>query len=249
MDRSNRMLYGLYQVWKYVVVGPCVVLSTVAFGVVAVLLAMVGQVRLASRLCGGGWARVNAAITPMLVSVKGRDNMVSGQSYVIVSNHQSQYDIFVLYGWLGVDFKWVMKKELRTVPVIGYACDRLGHIFIDRTDRAAALRTLTEARERIVNGTSVLFFPEGTRSRDGRLGQFKKGAFRMALDLELPILPVTIAGTKTILPPRTSKLFPGRARMTIHPPITTTGRSIEDLKELMDETRDTVASALAPDEV
>ncbi len=147
-----------------------------------------------------------AWVTPMRVSVEGRENLDPKQSYVLVSNHQSQYDIFLLYGWLGVDFKWVMKKELRKVLGIGVACDRLGHIFIDRSNHAAALATLETAKERIVDGTSVIFFPEGTRSRDGQLKKFKKGAFRMAVDLGLPILPLTVTGTRDVLPAGTSDL-------------------------------------------
>ena len=88
------------------------------------------------------------------------------QSYVIVSNHQSQYDILLMYGWLGTDFRWVMKKELRRVPVLGLACEKLGHIYVDRSDSAAAVASLNAARKKLVNGTSVVFFPEGTRSRD-----------------------------------------------------------------------------------
>jgi 1-acyl-sn-glycerol-3-phosphate acyltransferase len=185
-----------------------------------------------------------AWITPMKVAVEGRDNVDGGQSYVIVSNHQSQYDVFVLYGWLEVDFKWVMKKELRAVPGIGVACDRLGHIYIDRSSHAAAMEALERAKRRIVDGTSVLFFPEGTRSRDGRLKRFKKGAFRMALDLGLPVLPVTVAGTRDVLPPNSIDLRPGSARLVIHPPVSAEALASEDLAEVMDRVRGTIASAL-----
>ncbi len=170
-------------------------------------------------LSGVPWARVNAFITPMIVRVMGRENIDRNQSYVIVSNHQSQYDILMIYGWLGVDFKWVMKQELRKVPALGIACERLGHIFIDRSDPVSAVASLKAAKEKITNGTSMMFFPEGTRSKDGTLGTFKKGAFKMAIDLGLPVLPVTITGTSNILPAGTLNLFPGKAKMIIHKPI------------------------------
>ena len=182
--------------------------------------------------------------TPILVRTRGRENIDKTQSYVIVSNHQSQYDIFVLYGWLGIDFKWVMKQELRKVPALGIACEKIGHIFIDRSNTAAALHSLNEAKSKIVNGTSVIFFPEGTRRRDHRLGTFKKGAFRTAIDQQLPLLPITVIGTRDILPARTLHLFPGTARMVVHPPIETRGMSVDQLDALMQQTRDVITSAM-----
>ncbi|HSO21242.1 MAG TPA: lysophospholipid acyltransferase family protein, partial [Desulfosarcina sp.] len=161
----------------------------------------------------------------------------------IVSNHQSHFDIFVLYGWLDIDFKWVMKQELRKVPVIGIACERLGHIYVDRSNREAALASINAAKQRIVDGTSVLFFPEGTRSRDNRMRPFKKGAFRMALDLQLPILPITIQGTRDILPSDTLDLFPGRVTMTIHPPIAVEDYDHTQLDSLIARTRQVIEAS------
>jgi 1-acyl-sn-glycerol-3-phosphate acyltransferase len=182
----------------------------------------------------------------MLVQVSGRENIDRRQSYVIVSNHQSHYDVFVLYGWLGIDFKWIMKKELRKIPALGVACEKIGHIYIDRSNRQAALASIEEAKERIINGTSVIFFPEGTRSRDGSLRSFKKGAFRMALDLNLPILPLTVDGTYRILPADTTRLRPGRAKLTIHEPVPIDGLIQEDIPELIDKVRSIITSALPP---
>ena len=153
----------------------------------------------------------------------------------------------MLYGWLGVDFKWVMKQELRKVLGIGVACERLGHIFIDRSNHAAAVATLEAAKTKIVDGTSVIFFPEGTRSLDGRLMRFKRGAFRMALDLGLPILPLTVTGTRDVLPANTSDLMPGSARLIIHKPIAIEGKTAKDCQELSDRVRDVIASSLPPE--
>jgi 1-acyl-sn-glycerol-3-phosphate acyltransferase len=134
-----------------------------------------------------------------------------------------------------------MKAELRKVPGLGAACERLGHIFVDRSSSRSALETLETARRRIAEGASVLFFPEGTRSPDGTLGAFKRGAFRMALDLGLPILPMTIIGTRRILPPGSRDLRPGRARLIIHPPIETAGWSADRLPELIERAREAIA--------
>ena len=217
--RKRTFWWWLYQPYKYLVFAPVVGLVTASLSVLALLLSLVTTPRNASRLCAVPWARILATMTPMRVTVEGRENIDPRQSYVVVSNHQSQFDILVLYGWLGIDFKWVMKQELRGVPGIGVACERLGHIYIDRSNHAAALAALDAAKKKIVNGTSVMFFPEGTRSRSGRLRAFKKGAFRMALDLGLPVLPLTVTGTRDVLPAGTSDLMPGSARLIIHPPV------------------------------
>ena len=231
----------LYKIYTWVVYAPILGLATVFFGTGAVLLTFFIKPRLVAALCAKPWARVNSYAAPMLVTVVGREHIDPHQSYVIVSNHQSQFDIFVLYGWLDIDFKWVMKQELRKVPVIGIACERLGHIFVDRSNRDAALAAINDAKQRIVDGTSVLFFPEGTRSREQRMRPFKKGAFRMAFDLQLPILPITIQGTREILPSDTTDLYPGRAKMIIHPPISIGDYTSEQLDELILRTRQVIA--------
>lgn len=242
--RMNKALYILYQPYKWLIFAPWLIVSTLFFGGLTVCLVFLTNPRIASFIGGAVWARLNGYVTPMRVTVKGRGHIDKNQSYVIVSNHQSQYDIFVLYGWLGVDFRWVLKKELRKIPGLGIGCEKIGHIFIDRSDGAAALATLKAAKNRIVNGTSVIFFPEGTRSRDGKLKSFKRGAFTMALDLGIPILPVTIIGTRKILPPGTIDLFPGRATMIIHQPIDVSDYKEGGLDDLMKRTQETIATAL-----
>lgn len=240
----RKALHILYQPYKWFVFVPCLVISTLFLGALAIGIASLVNPRLASRTCAVGWSRLNAFLTPMLISVRGRHNIDKRQSYVIVSNHLSHYDIFVLYGWLGIDFKWVMKKELRDLPALGPACEKIGHIYIDRSNREAAIASLEEAKKRIVNGTSVLFFPEGTRSRTGRMGDFKKGAFIMALDLGLPILPITIHNTDKILPPNSTDLFPGRASMVVHEPIDVSEYDRERLGELMTAVREVIQAGL-----
>jgi 1-acyl-sn-glycerol-3-phosphate acyltransferase len=240
----KKILRLLYQPYKWLIFIPLVALSTVVFGSLAVILAFAVNPKTASLLSGKPWARFNAFITPIFVKVTGRKNLIRNQSYVIVSNHQSQYDILLIYGWLGVDFKWVMKKELRRVPALGIACEKLGHIFIDRSNPGSAVASLKAAKKKIMNGTSVMFFPEGTRSKDGSVGIFKKGAFKTAIDIEVPILPITIIGTRDILPAGTLNLFPGKAKMIIHKPLEITGYTDENLPVLIEKTRKKIISGI-----
>jgi 1-acyl-sn-glycerol-3-phosphate acyltransferase len=115
-------------------------------------------------------------------------------------------------------------------------------VFIDRRDRASALASLEQAKQRLTGGTSILFFPEGTRSRSGELRPFKKGAFRMAQDLDLPILPVTIIGTREILPADSLRMHPGTVDLTLHAPVTVTGKDDAAVEDAMARSRAAIAS-------
>lgn len=218
LGRERRGLFLAYQVYKVAVVYPLLALSTALCGSLAALLAITVGGK-AGSFFGVVWARFNSLITPMTVEVTGREKIDPRQSYVIAANHQSLYDIYVLYGWLPIDFRWVMKAELRKVPFLGYSCERIGHVFVDRSRPEVARAQINAARARIRGGTSIVFFAEGTRSQDGRLLPFKKGAFRLAADLRLPVLPITLVGTREILPNGTRALFPGTARLVVHDPI------------------------------
>jgi len=238
----KRFLVLLYQPYKFLIYMPVLGLSTAIFGSLAMVLLLFFKPRLVAEICGVHWARFNSFMTPMRVKVSGRQFVDEKQSYIIVSNHLSQFDIFVLYGWIGIDFKWVMKASLINVPFLGPACDKLEHIFIDRSNTQAALESINGAKKRIVNGTSVLFFPEGTRNSSGKMLPFKKGAFKFALDLNLPILPVTIVGTEKVLPKGTINLLPGEVEMKIHEPISVEGYDDANIEGLMQKARQVIQS-------
>jgi 1-acyl-sn-glycerol-3-phosphate acyltransferase len=237
--RDIRPLYYTYQIYKYLFVFPLFAAGTLLFGTLAAVLAVFINQKIGS-LMGVIWARFSCLIIPMTVKVIGRENADPGHSYIVIANHQSQTDIFAIYGWLPFDFKWVMKMELRTAPVIGYACHKLGHVFIDRSNSEAARKSINAAKKNIAVGTSIVFFPEGTRSDDGRLNEFKKGAFHLALEMGLPILPVTIIGTRDVLPNRSTGLFPGRALMIIHEPVSIDGYDEKNIPELIARTREII---------
>lgn len=239
-----------YTPWKWLVSVPAIALSTLFFGTLVMVLLKFFPPRMVNRFVPVWWARVNLASIPATVSVRGTEHLERGQSYVVVANHLSQIDILTIYGHLPLDIRWVMKQELRKVPVIGVACAGLGHIFINRSDRHAAIRSLHEGRVRLAaDGASVIFFPEGTRSIDGCLHGFKKGAFVMAKDMNLPILPVTLRGTDAILPAKTLALLPGRTEIIIHRPIDVAQVTGKTADELMDDARAIIASVLPSDRV
>lgn len=241
---ARKLLHALYQPYKWLVFVPFLLLSTLVFFLLALGTVILFGPKTCSAIFPPLWSRLNSAVIPMRVKVSGAEHIDPAQSYVVASNHGSLLDIFVLYGWLDMDIKWVMKTELRKVPIIGYICEKMDHIYIDRSDSRAAVASINQAKHKITNGTSVIFFPEGTRSADGKLGKFKKGAFRLAVDLNLPILPVTISGTRDILPKGSLDLFPGTVQMTIHPPIRVWAGE-RHIEPLMEKTRAVILAGLA----
>jgi 1-acyl-sn-glycerol-3-phosphate acyltransferase len=238
------ILYWPYQLYVWLIFLPLVILLTLMFSMLTVIFATLVNPEWASRVVAATWGKTMAYLTPVRVTIEGAENAHRDQSYVVVSNHQSQYDILLLYGWLKLDLKWVMKKELRKLPGIGIGCEKAGHVFVDRRNPKQAQAAIKEALERMSKGIGFLFFPEGTRSLDGRLLSFKKGAFRLALEQDLQVLPITLVGTRKVLPAKSLRLFPGPIKMVIHPAIEPSGKSVE---QLIDESRAAITSGMPPE--
>ena len=174
------------------------------------------------------------------------ENLVAQRhvSYVFVPNHQGAFDIFLIYGFLGRNFKWMMKKSLRKIPFVGKACESAGHIFVDRTSPRKIAATMRQAEASLKDGVSLVVFPEGARTFSGHMGYFKRGAFQVADDLQLAVVPVTIDGSFEVLP-RTGKwIHRHHMILTLHDPIPPHGQGTENIKTLMAESYAAVESAL-----
>jgi len=241
-EGARRILRWVYAPYTWLVFIPFLGVFTVFCGVVAVAICIVSA--RAAFYVATSWAWTLCRMNFTWVSVKGRKNLERGQSYIIMSNHQSHFDVLAFYGHFWRQFRWVMKEELRKVPGLGWYCAAGGHVFIDRSSREKAIPSLREAGPLLEGGISVSFSPEGTRSDNGRMREFKKGGFMMALDLGLPILPVSISNSRRVLPNRTLKLLPGKVDIRIHPPIDVSGYSVEDRERLMQDVRRSIASGL-----
>ncbi len=192
------------------------------------------------------WARVMLLASMARVSIRGKEKIEKGRSYVVISNHQSYYDILALVTSLGIQFRWIIKIELLKVPLFGYALYASRNIFIDRGDPERARASINRGLDRLPAGVSVMFFAEGTRSRDGRLGAFKKGGFAVALEKNLPVLPVTVNGSRKVLPKGSVEFHPGRIEVVVGDPVDTRGWARERMEDLMARTRETIASNLVP---
>jgi 1-acyl-sn-glycerol-3-phosphate acyltransferase len=236
-------LRWLFVPWTVLVFFPFLLATTALWGCLAAALSPFSQ--RAAFHCGTVWAKCLAWVSFVRVRVEGRESARPGQSYVIMTNHQGDYDVVALYGYLHLQFRWVIKQELRKVPVLGWACEAIGHIFIDRGSSRRAIASLEAAKPRLAGGVSVLFFPEGTRSPDGRLGPFKKGGFAMARQLGLPILPVSLAGSWKILPKGCLFPRPGTIQLRFHPPVLPADHPGDDT--LMAAVRTAIAAGIEAD--
>jgi 1-acyl-sn-glycerol-3-phosphate acyltransferase len=159
-------------------------------------------------------------------------------------NHQSNFDIPVLLAHLSVQFRWLAKVELFTIPIFGHAMRKAGYISIDRYNRESAFESLKIAANKIKSGVSVLIFPEGTRSRDGKIRSFKKGGFVLAIDSGVPIVPIAIKGTRSIMTKGKFRVNPGHVSLVIHKPIDTSAYNRQTKKALMESVRRVICDGL-----
>ena len=197
---------------------------------------------------GRWWARIILWLLLIPVKVEGRKRLEKKQSYVFVANHQGAFDIFLIYGYLGRNFKWMMKYQLRKIPFVGWACKKSHQIFVDKRGPKKIKATYDAARETLKHGISVTVFPEGSRSFTGHMGVFKKGAFALADELQLPVVPLTINGAFDILPRTRGINFIRwhRLTLTIHEPIYPIGQGSENIEATKNQAYDSVMSAIEP---
>ena len=191
-----KILYILYQ---YLIGLPLIILVTL-FTAIFTIVCFPWKNGKAPRAVQVFWSRSVIRLLLLPIKVTGRENVDPKQSYVFVANHQSFLDVFAVYGWLPNNFKWLMKKEIRRVPFVGTACAVAGHIFVDRSNPRAALQSMEKVKKELVDGISTVIFPEGTRTKTGEIGRFKQGAFKIAMDMELPVVPITLNGFYKAMP-------------------------------------------------
>lgn len=223
-----------------------VVLATVATSVGALFIVVVlRRTDASTQYLGRTWARVILWVSGVRVEKEGGGKLDPARSYIFAANHQSQYDIFVLQGYLGHDFRWLAKKELFQVPLWGRAMRAAGYIPVDRSHGREAMKSLVEAASRIAAGTSVVLFPEGTRSPDGRLRDFRAGGMHLAIKSGVAVVPVAIAGTHRILPKGRLLCRPGKVRIRVGEPVEVGGFRPKQKQELARRVHGLVEDLLA----
>ena len=196
------------------------------------------------------WSRLFLSTAPVRLVIEGRERVDPEGQYVFVANHVSNFDIPVMLLTAPVPIRFLAKKELFGIPLLAQAMRRIGIIETDRAGASAAHAQINAgvaaAKGR---GHSIIVFPEGTRSDEGTLQDFKKGAFRIAITNQLTVVPVTIHGTWRAWPPGSKLVYPSRAKATVHQPIPTTGLTVLDINDLKKRVHAAVASALPADAI
>jgi 1-acyl-sn-glycerol-3-phosphate acyltransferase len=239
------MLRGLLTVLTFVV-------TTTVLGIVAIVAGLVMRVLTGNRKIvlqvGKLWARLHLAAMGIKPVYEGLEHARGDAPRIFLANHLSTLDIWVLVPALPDSTKFVAKKSIFWIPVLGQAMSIAGFIPIDRGDRARAMRSLADAARRVAAGASVILFPEGTRSRDGKLARFKRGSFHLASQAGVPVVPISISGTGKIVRPGSIVVQRGTVRVTFSPPVDPKA-FVDDLDVLSDRVREAIAANLSADEL
>lgn len=224
---------------RFVFLNLFIALHTLVFGAYGLLLALFGgNAGFVHFYCAVPWAKTILKVCGVKVELKGALPIRGDIPRIYMANHCSYFDIFALLSALPVDFKFIVKQELMAIPIFGHAMKRAGYIGIERKDPRRALKSMHEAAERIRNGASVLIFPEGTRSDDGRLQPFKPGGFHLALKSGCDIVPVTILGSHRIVPKGSWNIRKGTIRLIVGEGVALKGQSRKNMGQVMDRVRE-----------
>jgi 1-acyl-sn-glycerol-3-phosphate acyltransferase len=234
---------------RYLALNVFIGIHTIVFALWAIIVSFFDRTgRLVHCYSAIPWAKLILWVCGVRVQVEGLENLDVQVPRIYLSNHQSAFDIFALLAHLPVNFKFILKQELMKIPILGLAMRRARYIAIDRADPRKALRSMKEAAQRVRKGASVLIFPEGTRSKDGRLQPFKKGGFHLAIMSGCDLVPIAILNSRDIIPKGSFQIKKGTFKMRIGEPIRTDGYSKKDIDRLMDQAREAMIRLLAAGE-
>ena len=237
---------SLFKIIRVMWIAIWAAIATIMLGIpvmVAGLLSRTGNLAFSiSKL----WAYTMLAVSFVRTEIKNKAKIQPRTSYIIISNHQSLYDIIALVTTLGIQYRWFIKNEVLKIPIFGYALYASRNIFIDRANTASAIQSINQGIDRLPGGVSVMVFAEGTRSPDGLIHEFKKGGFVTAIRRKIPILPVTVNGSRRILPKGSLDLKSGKIQVVIGDPIDTSNYTTETTQELIDKTRQAVIANFNP---
>jgi len=220
---------------------PLIYFYTFIMGSISLVLSLYDPKGRKQHWCARVWCKLIAPTAGARVRLHGAEHIRPGTSYVFLSSHQSYMDIPAMLGYLPAQLRIAAKKSLFWIPFMGWHLTRAGHIPIDRSSTENAIASMQQAAGYLHDGICVFIFPEGTRSRDGVLHSFKKGGFRLAIQAGVPIIPVTIIGSREVLPADSIIFRPGPMDMYVDPPIPTDGLMEEDLALLMQRVWDSMA--------
>ena len=237
----------LILLYQWIIFIPIFAITTIILGFSAILGCKFGNPNFWGYYPGVLWSRINLAIALCPIKVEGRENLDSKQSYVFVANHQGATDILMLFGYLGQPFRWMLRQGIKKAPVLGPFCENSGQIWVDESGAKGIIHTVRQALSVLKDGKSMVIFPEGTRSKDGQLHAFKKGAFAIAAMIKLPVVPVTLINSYQTMPKGSISIRPHRLKLIIGKPIPAVTKDEGNeagIERLMRESRATIESVL-----
>lgn len=236
----------LYRIYQLFIALPVILVATIVTAISVIIGCTIGNGHFWGYYPGKWWSRVIIRVLLLPVKVEGREHLDPKQSYVFVSNHQGAFDIFLIYGYLSRNFKWMMKRQLRNIPLVGKACEASHQIFVDKRGPSKIKETYDKARATLRDGMSVMVFPEGARTFTGHMGVFRRGAFMLADEIQLPVVPLTINGSFNVMPRMRDMKWVlwHPLKLTIHHPIPPKGKGQEAEKATMKKAYDAVMSGL-----
>jgi 1-acyl-sn-glycerol-3-phosphate acyltransferase len=223
--------------WRTVfVLIPAIGLYTIVLGTLSIGSSLFDAGGHFAHWCARTWSRLILITTGVRVTVEGLERLTPGRTYVFVSNHQSIYDIPVLFWSLPYQLRIIAKESLGNFPFLGWHLRRTGHLLVNRRNPDPA--AIFEWAGRLMSrGLSLIVFPEGTRSRDGQVARFKGGSFYLALEAGLPVVPISLVGTRHVMRKGRLAVYPGHVRLVIHDPIDSAGLSRADAKKFGERVR------------
>lgn len=233
----------LYKIYTFLIAWPLMIVCTAIIGTLSAIGALFGDNFLFGYYLPHIWAKISCALFLIKVEIIGRGNIKKDQSYVFLANHQGYFDIFLVYGYLGHNFKWMIKEYLKKMPFIGMACMSTNQIFVGDSISSIS-KAVEKARKTLNGGMSMVIFPEGTRSHDGEMMPFKRGAFMLANEIGLPIVPLSISGSYDIFSRNAKTVSCGKLTLTIHNPISEEERTGKQTKILMQEVHDIIENGI-----
>lgn len=220
---------------------PAVSLYTIVLGTASLLSTLVGSSGAFGHKCARAWAWLILKTTGVRVRVVGVEHLDAGRSYVLAANHQSIYDIPIVFASVPLELRIIAKDSLGRIPFLGWHLLRTGHLLVDRRNPGAGV--LKRMALLVRAARSLIVFPEGTRSVDGKVGRFKGGTFLLAIDAGLPVVPVSISGSRFVMRKGRLMVCPGDVTLTVHPPMETAGIAREQAREFAERVR----AVLLPD--
>lgn len=235
-----------YHWWRTVVfLIPAISIYTVVLGAISVASTLVDRRAYLAHGCLRVWARLILVTTGVRVEVEGIDRLTPGATYIFVSNHQSIYDIPIVFRHLPWQLRIIAKASLGRIPFLGWHLRRAGHLLVDRS-RPDPTGILARWKGLVAQGLSLIVFPEGTRSADGAVGRFKGGGFLLAIQAGLPVVPVSLAGSRDVMRKGQLTARPGRVRLTVHEPVPTAGldASVGQARLLAERVRGVIATSV-----